>query len=1021
MIMSSVRDENCVSLLKQDRIFEPGSKRRKVDRIRTFRGNCSGVVGTFDEECSVEIVRKRAKVESLDYSECKALVNAKCGSEVGCLVGSGGIDGEEVEEGEIVEEGVEDGVSVGTGNGVAEDEKSGWFCENGSAFSREVEEGEIVEDDVNDYVEDASGKGDDVGKDIPVDVTGTDYNNQDMDCYNDMETNLPETRIASLGDVEEGEIMEGDVNDFPEVASGKCDDFEKDIPVDVTGTDWNSQDMDCYNDVVTNLPIERIVSSGVVKEGDIIEGDVNDYAEVASGKRAEADKVKSVHVTDINSKNQGMIRNKETGTNLPGNRIASLRDVEEKEILKSDVNDNVEVAGVKGAEVKKYKNVHVKETNLNSQEMVCSNDQSIRSRDYMMINDSEKCKGYKFKGQINSLKMCSQGTKSVPRKQGKGVSDRAPTIATLGRCKAHADGSNNLTVKPKRNSVSKMNFAKRVSVLDCNGKGRDTLAGKESNDTSIVPFDSQETPIRRKVKETLNLFQQVLQKLLLSKEKVSQYTYVEAAMQLKEQGKWVNMDRRILGAVPGVEIGDKYHCRAELVIIGLHHPFAAGIDSMEVDGKKVAISIVASGRYANETEFTDVLIYSGEGGNPAIKDRELKDQTLERGNLALKNSMDAETPVRVVRGYRAWKSFRAGDKKREKEATFTYDGLYVVSKYWQEKGRHGNLIYMFQLNRLKGQPKLTANSLSSSIISGSSAIPSVSSRKCKRILGKIGKSKPLNMPEDSKTLLMLEKIEVQRNPILVEDISYGKEKIAIRVVNDIDDTKPPVFNYLANMVYLHLKDSSTKTKSCQCIDGCSDSVRCSCVVKNRGKVPFNEHGAILRQKNIIYECGPSCKCPPSCHNRVSQLGLKFQLEVFKTESVGWGLRSRDFISSGSFICEYVGELLNDMQAEERSGCDEYLFNLGGDDEFTIDAGIYGNVGRFLNHSCSPNLYAQNVLYDHVDKRMPHVMIFATTDIPPLQELTFDYNYEIDSVYDVNGDVKTKICCCGALDCRGRMY
>lgn len=216
--------------------------------------------------------------------------------------------------------------------------------------------------------------------------------------------------------------------------------------------------------------------------------------------------------------------------------------------------------------------------------------------------------------------------RSVPRKQGKTVSDCAPAVATLGRCKAHADGSNNFTVKPKKASVSKMNFAKRVSLLDGNGKGRDSFAEKKSNDM-IVPSNSQDTPIRKKVKETLNLFQQALQKLLQSKVKVSQYTYVEAAMQLKEQGKWVNMDRRILGAVPGVEIGDKYHCRAELVIIGLHHPFAAGIDSMEVDGKKIAISIVASGRYANETEFTDVLIYSGEGGNPAIKDRELKDRS----------------------------------------------------------------------------------------------------------------------------------------------------------------------------------------------------------------------------------------------------------------------------------------------------------------------------------------------------------------------------------------------------------
>uniref|UniRef100_A0A162A3T8 Histone-lysine N-methyltransferase n=1 Tax=Daucus carota subsp. sativus TaxID=79200 RepID=A0A162A3T8_DAUCS len=779
-----------------------------------------------------------------------------------------------------------------------------------------------------------------------------------------------------IEEVEEGEIIEDAVSDYVEDVNGEGDDVEIDKPVDETGRNSNSWGMVCYNDRETNLPENKSASPRDV-EGGIMKGDFNDSIEVVIGTGTEVEKDKKVHVTETNLKNQEMICYKEA------------------------------------------------ETSLNSQEMVCYNAQSIKSCDYIMIDDPKKGTGHNLNGEINGSKMCSQGTKSVLRKQGKRVSDCAPTIATLSRFKAKADGSNNCPVEPKRSSVPKMNFAKRVSVLYGKGEGRDTLADKKLNNMSIVPHDGQETPIRKKVKETLNLFQQVLQKLLLGKEKVSQYTYVEAAMQVKEQGKWVNMDRRILGAVPGVEIGDKYHCRAELVIIGLHHPFAAGIDSMEVDGKKIAISIVASGRYANETEFPDVITYSGEGGNPAIKDRELKDQKLERGNLALKNSMDAETPVRVVRGYRAWKSFRAGDKKREKEATFTYDGLYVVSKYWQEKGRHGNLIYMFQLNRIKGQPKLTVNSLSSetSTISGSSANSSISrrSRKCKRILSKIGRSNPLNMPENCQTLITLGKAEVPRNPILVDDISYGKEKIAIRLVNDIDDAIPPVFNYIANMVYPHLRKSSTKTKSCQCMDGCSDSVKCSCVVKNRGKVPFNEDGAILRQKTIIYECGPSCKCPPSCNNRVSQLGIKFELEVFRTESVGWGLRSRDFIPSGSFICEYVGELLEDSQAEERSDCDDYLFNLGGNDEYTIDAGIYGNVGRFLNHSCSPNLYAQNVLYDHGDKRMPHVMLFATSDIPPLQELTFDYNYEIDSVYDANGNVKTKTCCCGAPDCSGRMY
>uniref|UniRef100_F6H7Z2 Histone-lysine N-methyltransferase, H3 lysine-9 specific SUVH6 n=2 Tax=Vitis TaxID=3603 RepID=F6H7Z2_VITVI len=89
--------------------------------------------------------------------------------------------------------------------------------------------------------------------------------------------------------------------------------------------------------------------------------------------------------------------------------------------------------------------------------------------------------------------------------------------------------------------------------------------------------------------------------------------------------------------------------------------------------------------------------------------------------------------------------------------------------------------------------------------------------------------------------------------------------------------------------------------------------------------------------------------------------------------------------------------------------------------FTIDAAQYGNVGRFINHSCSPNLYAQNVLYDHDNKRIPHIMLFAAENIPPLQELTYHYNYTIDQVRDSNGNIKKKSCYCGSDECTGRMY
>ena len=63
-------------------------------------------------------------------------------------------------------------------------------------------------------------------------------------------------------------------------------------------------------------------------------------------------------------------------------------------------------------------------------------------------------------------------------------------------------------------------------------------------------------------------------------------------------------------------------------------------------------------------------------------------------------------------------------------------------------------------------------------------------------------------------------------------------------------------------------------------------------------------------KSVIYECGPSCQCPSNCRNRVSQSGLKFRLEVFRTKNKGWGLRSWDSIRAGTFLCEYAGEVVD---------------------------------------------------------------------------------------------------------------
>uniref|UniRef100_A0A3Q7HKS3 SET domain-containing protein n=1 Tax=Solanum lycopersicum TaxID=4081 RepID=A0A3Q7HKS3_SOLLC len=150
-----------------------------------------------------------------------------------------------------------------------------------------------------------------------------------------------------------------------------------------------------------------------------------------------------------------------------------------------------------------------------------------------------------------------------------------------------------------------------------------------------------------------------------------------------------------------------------------------------------------------------------------------------------------------------------------------------------------------------------------------------------------------------------------------------------------------------------------------------------CASRNGGKIPFNIRGSIIRTQPLGYECGPSCKCPLLAKIELANM-------VFMTESRGWDLSPRDHVSSRSFICEYVGDLLDENEAERRIYNDEnptHNNNLKvvsdssrrkDEDGLTVDVVKYGNVGRFINHSCLPNLYAQKIMYYHGDRRVPHI-------------------------------------------------
>lgn len=83
--------------------------------------------------------------------------------------------------------------------------------------------------------------------------------------------------------------------------------------------------------------------------------------------------------------------------------------------------------------------------------------------------------------------------------------------------------------------------------------------------------------------------------------------------------------------------------------------------------------------------------------------------------------------------------------------------------------------------------------------------------------------------------------------------------------------------------------------------------------------------------------------------------------------------------------------------------------------FVVDAKQQGNLGRYLNHSCNPNLDTQNVITNTADLRFPTVAFFAKRNIKAGEELCWDYQYELSD--DVE---RALICHCGSANCRGRL-
>ncbi|KAJ9176487.1 hypothetical protein P3X46_011795 [Hevea brasiliensis] len=275
------------------------------------------------------------------------------------------------------------------------------------------------------------------------------------------------------------------------------------------------------------------------------------------------------------------------------------------------------------------------------------------------------------------------------------------------------------------------------------------------------------------------------------------------------------------------------------------------------------------------------------------------------------------------------------------------------------------------------------------------------------------------------------------------DITKGEEIVEISWLNEINNECPPSFIYIPqNLIFqnanLRFTLSQIKAEDCcaTCIGDClSSNTVCVCAHETGHKFAYTSEGLIRedfleecismtrdpqrqrfsyckacpleRSKNDeilepckghlkrehIKECWSKCACQKQCGNRVVQRGIRCKLQVFFTpEGKGWGLRTLEKLPKGTFVCEYVGEILTIKEMHERNIqrtrgtnnerhthpvlLDAYWRLKGAlkeEEALCLDATFYGNVAQFINHRClDANLIEIPVKMETPDDHYYHV-------------------------------------------------
>ncbi|RHZ12544.1 hypothetical protein DYB31_008627 [Aphanomyces astaci] len=226
---------------------------------------------------------------------------------------------------------------------------------------------------------------------------------------------------------------------------------------------------------------------------------------------------------------------------------------------------------------------------------------------------------------------------------------------------------------------------------------------------------------------------------------------------------------------------------------------------------------------------------------------------------------------------------------------------------------------------------------------------------------------------------------------------------------------PPCFNYVDSNVYrgdLRLTHSHRNLAE---LKRCPVNALCECWrINNRFREPMcNTNNCINVTNNNA--CPLHCRMGTLCANQGFDKDSAVKHSLFRTTDKGFGLRLDVAVHAGQHIMEYVGEVIGKDEFFRRfrnmsyAQVPDYYFMQLSPSTY-VDAKVYGNNSRFINHSCEPNCIAE-VWTLHGEKR---IAITAMTNIDADVEVTFNYKWSTQA------KTNTFPCKCGSAKCCGRM-